>query len=88
MKTFNKPTNLNGAELQKKLLDSGIVVDKIFDNGNGTISFETDNEELAAGVVSNHNGTVVVSLDARESAKAKLFALGLTEDEIKALVGA
>ena len=48
MKTFNKPTNLNGAELQKELLDSGIVVDKIFDNGNGTISFETDNEELTS----------------------------------------
>ncbi len=85
MKTFNKPTNLNGAELQKELLDSGIVVDKIFDNGNGTISFETDNEELAAGVVSNHNGTVVVSLDARESALAKLVALGLTEEEIATL---
>jgi hypothetical protein len=85
MKTFNKPTNLNGAELQKELLDSGIIVDKIFDNGNNTISFKTDNEELAADIVSSHNGTVVVSLNARESALAKLTALGLTEEEIATL---
>jgi hypothetical protein len=35
----------------------GIIVDKVLDNGDGTIGFDTNNESAAATVVAAHNGT-------------------------------
>ena len=83
MKTFSKPENLNGAELKTELAVVGIIVDKIFDNGNNTISFETDNESAAATIVAAHNGTTAIS---EPTIANKLASVGLSLDELKAAI--
>ena len=87
MNIFDKPTNLNGAELKEELAAVGIVVETIRDNADNTISFETTNEAKAAEVVAAHNGTTVApdNTAAKAAAQAKLAALGLTTDDLKAL---
>ena len=84
MKSFNKPKNLNGEELMAELAVVGILVDEIRDNGEGIISFVTDDEKLAASVVAKHNGNVIP----REATVAeKLASVGLNVDELKVALG-
>jgi hypothetical protein len=84
MKTFTKPTNLNGAELKNELAAVGIIVEKVFDFGDGTIGFETDNESAAQIVVAAHNGTTVAP---EPSVSDKLASVGLNLDDLKAALG-
>lgn len=84
MKSFTKPKNLNGEELMAELAAVGIIVTEIRDNGEGIISFVTDDETLAASVVAKHNGNQIP----REATVAeKLASVGLGVDELKAALG-
>lgn len=84
MKTFTKPENLNGTELKKELATVGIVVSEIYDYSNGTIGFETDNEEKAAEIVAKHVGTVVPPEPTIED---KLASVGLNLSDLKTALG-
>lgn len=84
MKNFTKPTNLNGAELIEELANAGIVVNEIYDNSDGTISFDTDNEAVATTIVAKHNGTTVVP---EPSIEDKLASVGLKIDDLKTALG-
>jgi hypothetical protein len=84
MKTFTKPENLNGAELMAELAAVGIIVDKVFDNADGTIGFDTDNESAAATVVAAHNGTTVAPEPTIED---KLASVGLNLSDLKTALG-
>jgi hypothetical protein len=84
MKTFTKPKNLNGAELKEELAAEGILIEKIYDNANGTISFKADNESKAAEIVAAHNGTTVAP---EPTIAEKLASVGLNLDDLKAALG-
>jgi len=84
MKTFNKPKNLNGAELIDELKKEGILVTEIFDFGNNTIGFETDDEIKSSDVVAKHNGTIIAP---EPTIEQKLSSVGLTIDDLKVALG-
>jgi hypothetical protein len=78
---FTKPNSLNGAQLKAELLDQGIDVEVIDDNGTGTISFNVTKakEGLAASIVADH-----VGVDSVPTIADKLESVGLNIDELKA----
>jgi len=84
MKQFTKPKNLNGAELMTELAQVDIVVNQIFDNANGVIEFETDNEILAKSIVDAHNGTIT---PLEPSVEQKLANVGLNLDDLRSALG-
>jgi hypothetical protein len=84
MQTFDKPTNLNGAELKDELAAASILVDEIFDYSDGTIGFETDNKTEAAKIVAKHNGTITT---AQPSIEEKLATVGLDLGQLKLALG-
>ena len=56
----------------------------------GTIAYDADGNEVAydlAAVTAQAEADAQAAIDTKASALAKLAALGLTQDEIKALVG-
>jgi hypothetical protein len=87
---FNKPANLNGKELLAELNSNQVKISELpFDDGEGNIWLkikETD-ESKATEIVAAHNGTTVApdNTAAKAIAQAKLAALGLTADDLKAL---
>ena len=87
---FNKPTNLNGTELLAELNASGVAITEspILDGlGILWLDIAEEDEAKATPIVAVHNGTVT-QLDnsaAKAAAQAKLAALGLTTDDLKAL---
>jgi hypothetical protein len=89
---FNKPQNLNGAELLNELKASGVVVTGlplIDENGEFWLNIKDADKTKATPIVAAHNGTTVApdNTAAKATAQAKLAALGLTADEIAALLG-
>ena len=80
MKIYNKPANLNGAELKEELAAVGIIVDEVYDFGNDTIGLETNDEAKATSVVAVHNGTTVAP---EPTIADKLASVGLSLDELK-----
>jgi hypothetical protein len=84
MKIFDKPTNLNGAELKEELAAVGIVVETIRDNADNTILFETTNEAKAAEVVAAHNGNTVAP---EPTVAEKLASVGLNLVDLKTALG-
>jgi hypothetical protein len=84
VKTFDKPKNLNGAELKEELAAIGIIVDKVFDFADGTIGFETDNESAATVVVAAHNGTTIAP---EPTIEEKLASVGLNLSDLKSALG-
>ena len=88
MTIFTKPKNLNGTELIEEMAAAGIVIDRVLDNGDGTIELATDDPK-AAQIVESHDGTQVAPdrSAAKASAMDKLAALGLTADEVAILLG-
>ena len=83
MTTYPKPENLNGAELIAELAAVGVVVDKVQDNGDNTITVETDDKKAAA-IIANHNGTTVAP---ELTIQEKLQSVGLNIDDLKAALG-
>ena len=95
MLNFIKPTLLNSAQLLSELVDAGVDILDVKNfaevNGEGELYLaisETDKTK-AAKIVANHIGidTSLEYLATKASALAKLAALGLTEDEVKSIVG-
>jgi hypothetical protein len=84
MATFTKPENLNGAELKQELTAVNIKVNLVKDNLDGTISFETDNQTLAAEIVAKHNGTTIAPDSTIEN---KLASVNLSLAELKDALG-
>jgi len=83
MATFNKPKNLNGAELAAELKAVGLKIGLIADNSDGTISFEVNDEELANEIVLAHNGTTIAP---EPTIAEKLASVGLSLDELKTAI--
>ena len=92
MITFTKPANLNGSELRQELRNAGV---EITDDLNSVVLIGNDlilnvaksDETKAAAVVAAHRGTTepTDNTAAKAAAQAKLAALGLTTDDLKAL---
>ena len=85
---FDKPANLNGAELRAELNAVGIKINEpAFIDGNGDFWLDiADKDKVKAlGIVAAHNGTTVApnNLIAKSALLAKL---GITEDEAKLLL--
>jgi hypothetical protein len=86
---FNKPTNLNGAELIDELASVGIILDKnnqapVLDgNGDLWLDINLSDEPAAAAVVAAHNGTTVAP---EPTIADKLASVGLSLDELKAAI--
>jgi len=59
-------------------------------NTNGDTAYDTNNNEVAYDlqtVIDKAKTDAQTAIDNKESALAKLAALGLTQDEVKALIG-
>ncbi len=84
MKNFTRPENLNGTELIAELEAVGITVNRIVDNSDGTISFETDDEVGASSIVATHNGTTIAP---EPTIEQKLSSVGLSLPDLKVALG-
>lgn len=84
MKQFDKPTNLNGAELLAELKASGIKATKIIQNGNESIEIDLDDEAKAKPIIEAHNGTVIPP---EPTVEEKLASVGLSLPDLKQALG-
>lgn len=86
---YDKPTNLNGAELKQELKTAGIV---LIDEMNGLhvigddlfINISENDAELALPIVHSHNGTVIAP---EPTVEQKLASVGLNVDDLKSALG-
>jgi hypothetical protein len=83
MTNYSKPENLNGTELMAELSAVGIVVNRVRDNGDNTITLETDDDKAAA-IVAAHNGTIVAP---EPTIEQKLSSVGLSLPDLKVALG-
>jgi hypothetical protein len=84
---FNKPQNLNGAELLSELKIAGVAIteDPTIDaNGDFWLDIAESDKAIATTVVSAHNGTTVAS---EPTVADKLASVGLSIEELKAALG-
>ncbi len=87
---FNKPENLNGAELLDELAAVGIILDRItqlpFIDGNGDfwLRISEADKAKAAEVVAAHNGTTIAP---EPTVEDKLASVGLSIDDLKSALG-
>ena len=86
---FNKPENLNGAELLDELAAVGIILDPktqrplIDGNGDFWLDISEADKAKAEAVVDAHNGTTVAT---QPTIETKLASVGLSLDELKAAI--
>jgi hypothetical protein len=86
---FDKPINLNGAELLDELAAVGIVLDRLTQlplidgNGDFWLDVKESDKAKAAQVVAAHNGTTVAP---EPTIADKLASVGLSLDELKAAI--
>jgi hypothetical protein len=87
---FEKPNNLNGAELLAELLAIGIVLDPIEQapviDGNGQLWLDVQNKDKdkVQKVLDAHNGTLIAP---EASVNDKLASVGLSLNDLKAALG-
>lgn len=87
---FNKPENLNGAELLDELSTIGIVLDKlnqaplIDEAGDLWLDIDSKDQTKVAQIVAAHNGTVIAP---EPTVEQKLASVGLKLDDLKAALG-
>lgn len=84
---FDKPTNLNGAELLDELKAAGVTViglPLIDEDGNFYLDIKQTDKTKAIPIVAAHNGTTVAP---EPTVAQKLAAAGLSIDELKAALG-
>jgi len=87
---FDKPVNLNGAELIYELSAVGIVLDKfkqapvIDSNGDLWLDIKSAHEDKARAVVASHNGTTIAPEPTIED---KLASVGLNLADLKSALG-
>jgi hypothetical protein len=90
MLKFNKPINLNGAELIDELSTAGIILHKIKqapvvdENGSLWLDIAKADEAKAASIVAAHNGTTVAP---EPTVEQKLQSVGLNLDDLKSALG-
>jgi hypothetical protein len=86
---FDKPENLNGAELLAELAAVEIILDPITQpllldgNGDFWININPADEAKAAVVVAAHNGTTIAP---EPTIADKLASVGLDFEELKAAI--
>lgn len=84
---FNKPQNLNGAELLNELKAVGITVEGlplIDEDGNLWLNITEADKDKATSIVAAHNGTTVAP---EPTIADKLASVGLSIEELKAALG-
>ena len=84
---FNKPKNLNGAELLQQLNNNGVEITQpplIDGNGDFWLDIAVKDETKAQTVVEAHNGTTVAP---EPTVADKLANAGLTVEDLKAALG-
>ena len=87
---FDKPVNLNGAELIDELAAVGIILDKfkqaplIDGNGDFWLDIKQADKAKAEAVIAAHNGTTVAPQPTIED---KLASVGLSLPDLKAALG-
>ena len=84
---FNKPKNLNGAELLQQLNNNGVEITQpplIDGNGDFWLDIAVKDEAKAQTVVEAHNGTTVAP---EPTVADKLANAGLTVEDLKAALG-
>lgn len=84
---FNKPINLNGAELLIELQNGGVSITEIpFVDGNGNLHLNIDakHKDIALQIVANHNGTIV---SPEPTINDKLAIVGLNLNDLKEALG-
>jgi hypothetical protein len=86
---FNKPENLNGAELVAELNAKNIIVNEQtspFVDGNGDLwlDISAKDEAKAKPIVNAHNGTTVAP---EPTITQKLASVGLSIDDLKIALG-
>jgi hypothetical protein len=87
---FEKPINLNGAELLAELSEAGVFVNSetspfIDGAGDFFLDIQEKDYEKAKTVVNAHNGTIIPP-DITALKNQLLEKLGITEDEAKLLL--
>ncbi len=85
---FDKPTNLNGAELIDELNVAGVnVKNRPLDDGfNLWLDINSKDEAKTKAIVDAHNGTTIAP-DLSAQRQAILDRLGLTAEEAQLLLG-
>lgn len=87
---FNKPENLNGAELREELRTAGVTITddinavSLDSNGDFWLDIEENDFNIAKTIVDAHNGTIIPP---EPTTTEKLAAAGLTVDELKTILG-
>ena len=87
---FDKPANLNGAELVDELATAGIILDLTTQapliDGNGDLWLDVKSEysDKAGEVVGAHNGTTVAP---EPTVEQKLASVGLNLTDLKSALG-
>jgi hypothetical protein len=87
---FNKPTNLNGAELLDELAAIGIILDKvkqapfIDENGDLLLDVKASDKNKIAEIVDSHNGTTIAP---EPTVEQKLASVGLNVAQLKSALG-
>jgi hypothetical protein len=84
---FNKPQNLNGAELLNELKASGVTVTGlplVDEDGNFWLDITETDKVKATPIVDTHNGTTVAP---EPTIADKLASVGLSIEELKAALG-
>jgi hypothetical protein len=84
---FNKPQNLNGAELLSELNSVGVnVIGLPLVDGNGDLWLKIDSadEAKAKPIVESHNGTTVAP---EPTVQEKLASVGLSLTDLKSSLG-
>lgn len=90
MLKFDRPKNLNGAELRDELKAAGIPVSDdinfLKDDAKGSlyIAISESFESKAAEVVKAHNGTIIAP---EPTVQDKLASVGLTLSDLKTALG-
>lgn len=84
---FNKPENLNGAELLAELNAGGVKITNAPEiNGAGDfwLDIAAKDKTKAEEILANHNGTIVAP---KPTVAQKLASVGLNLDDLKIALG-
>jgi hypothetical protein len=83
---FNKPENLNGAELLAELKAGGVAINDfpMVENDNFWLYIAEADKAKATPIVAAHNGTVIAP---EPTITDKLASVGLSVTELKAALG-
>jgi hypothetical protein len=87
MKSFVKPEFFNGAELVTELKAANIAINGYPEiDQNNVLWLDVDDSAKTQKVLEKHNGTIIPP-DLSAKRQAVLDKLGLTADEVAALLG-